>query len=40
MRDLGGCTIDLFARRTNHQLPRFNSYKPDPAAEAEAASIQ
>ena len=31
---LGQCTIDLFASRTNHQLPRFCSNKPDPEAEA------
>ena len=40
MRDLGRCTIDLFASRTNHQLPRFYSYKPDPEAEAIDALIQ
>ena len=40
MRDLGQCTIDLFASRTNHQLPRFYSYKPDPEAEAIDALIQ
>ena len=34
------CTIDLFASRTNHQLPRFYSYKPDPEAEAIDAPIQ
>ena len=37
---LGHCTIDLFASRTNHQLPRFYSYKPDPDAEAIDALIQ
>ena len=40
MRDLGRCTIDLFASRTNHQLPRFYSYKPDPEAEAIDALTQ
>ena len=40
MRDLGQCTIDLFASRTNHQLPRFYIYKPDPEAEAIDALIQ
>ena len=40
MQNLGQCTIDLFARRTNHQLPRFYSYKPDPEAEAIDAQIQ
>ena len=40
MRDLGRCTIDLFASRTNHQLPRFYSYKPDPEAQVVDALIQ
>ena len=40
MRDLGRCTIDLFASRTNHQLPRFYSYKPDAEAETIDARIQ
>lgn len=32
---LGQSTIDLFASRTNHQLPSFvRNYKPDPEAEA------
>ena len=40
MRDLGRCTIDFFASRTNHQLPRFYSNKPGPEAEAIDALIQ
>ena len=40
MNRLGQCTIDLFAGRTNHQLPRFFSYKPDPEAEAIDALAQ
>ena len=40
MRDLGQCTIDLFASRTNHHLLRFYSYKPDPEAAAIDALIQ
>jgi len=40
MNRLGQCTIDLFASRTNHQLPRFFSYKPDPEAEAIDALTQ
>ena len=40
MRDLSRCTINLFARRTNHQLPRFYSYKPDPEVETIDALIQ
>ena len=40
MWDLGRCTIDLFGSRTNHQLLRFCSYKPDPEAEAIDTLIQ
>jgi len=40
MDRLGQCTIDLFASRTNHQLSRFFSYKPDPEAEAIDALTQ
>ena len=31
---LGPFSIDLFASRTNHQLPAYCSWKPDPAAVA------
>ena len=31
---LGPFTIDLFASRTNAQLPQYYSWKPDPAARA------
>ena len=31
---LGPFSIDLFASRTNHQLPTYCSWKPDPAAMA------
>ena len=31
---LGPFTIDLFAYRTNAQLPQYYSWKPDPAAKA------
>ena len=36
----GSMYDQLFASRTNHQLPWFYSYKPDPEAEAINALIQ
>ena len=37
---LGPCNVDLFADRTNYQLKRYFSWKPDPHAESFDAFIQ
>ncbi|XP_040286461.1 uncharacterized protein LOC120999552 [Bufo bufo] len=39
-RNWGPFAIDLFASRLNTQLPRFFSWRPDPAAEAVDAFLQ
>jgi hypothetical protein len=36
---LGPCNVDLFADRTNYQLKRYFSWKPDPHAESFDAFI-
>ena len=37
---LGPLEMDLFASRLTHQLPKFFSWKPDPAVEATDAPTQ
>ena len=39
-RKLGPLEVDLFASRLTHQLPRYFSWRPDPAAEATDAFTQ
>jgi len=37
---MGPLEVDMFASRLTHQLPRYFSWRPDPAAEATDAFIQ
>ena len=38
--EFGTPTIDMFASRLNHQLPKFVSWRPDPEAIAIVAFMQ